>query len=133
MDGHTFLLDTNVLLHALIAPNRLPEQTQSDLIHGQNRILFSVASLWEIAIKASLKREDFNFDSADIEGLAEKTGFEQLPILPEHCHAVAKLPWHHRDPFDRLLIAQAMSLPAYLLTTDAMLQPYSTLVRQIKR
>ena len=131
MDGHTFLLDTNVLLYALIAPDRLPEQTRNDLSQGQNRVLFSVASLWEIAIKSSLNRKDFSFNSTDIEELAEKTGFEILPILSEHCHAVAELPWHHRDPFDRLLIAQAMSLPAYLLTTDSMLPPYSALVRQI--
>ena len=133
MAGNTLLLDTNILLHALIAPQRLPEQTRTDLIEAQNRVLFSTASLWEIAIKSSLKRADFNFDSADIERLAEATGFELLPILPAHCHTVAKLPWHHRDPFDRLLIAQTLSLPAYFLTSDSMLTPYSQLVTPIPR
>lgn len=131
MEGQTFLLDTNILLHALIAPQRLPELTRADLTETQNRVLFSTASLWEVAIKSSLSRADFDFDSVDIERLAEATGFQQLPILPEHCHKVAALPWHHRDPFDRLLVAQTISLPAYLLTTDSMLSPYSQLVREI--
>jgi PIN domain nuclease of toxin-antitoxin system len=131
MTGHTLLLDTNVLLHALIAPERLPKPIRADLTEPQNRVLFSTASLWEIAIKSSLNRADFDFDSADIERLAAGTGFELLPILPEHCHQVARLPWHHRDPFDRLLVAQTLSLPAYLLTTDSRLTDYSQLVREV--
>ena len=124
MAGNTLLLDTNILLHALIAPQRLPEQTRTDLIEAQNRVLFSTASLWEIAIKSSLNRADFNFDSADIERLAEATGFVLLPILPEHCHTVAKLPWHHRDPFDRTLAAQAIEEGIELMTRDATLAAY---------
>jgi len=131
MTGHTLLLDTNILLHALIAPQRLPEPIRADLTKAQNRVLFSTASLWEIAIKSSLNRADFDFDSADIERLATETGFELLAILPEHCHEAARLPWHHRDPFDRLLIAQTLSLPAYLLTTDSQLSGYSQLVREV--
>ena len=133
MDAQTLLLDTNVLLHALIAPQRLPEPIRNDLSAVQNRVLYSTASLWEVAIKSSLNRGDFNFDSADVEDLAEQTGFERLDILPAHCHTVAEFPWHHRDPFDRLLVAQAISLPAYLLTTDAMLPPFSQLVRHVTR
>ncbi|PZA01136.1 type II toxin-antitoxin system VapC family toxin [Gammaproteobacteria bacterium 2W06] len=131
MESRSFLLDTNILLHALLEPERLPQATQADLSNAGNRVICSVASLWEIAIKASLNRPDFNFSSADIEALAIETGFELLPILPEHCHEVAALPWHHRDPFDRLLVAQTLRLPAYLLTTDRLLPPYSSLIRLI--
>jgi len=129
MAGHTLLLDTNVLLAALIAPRRMQAQTLRRLEAPENTVLFSTASIWEIAIKASLGRDDFDFDSRDIEQLARQTGFTELPVLAEHCHAVAELPWHHRDPFDRLLVAQALTLPAYLLTRDDALVRYSGLVQ----
>jgi PIN domain nuclease of toxin-antitoxin system len=89
---------------------------------------FSTASIWEIAIKHSLNRSDFDFRSDDIEQLAGATGFTELPILSAHCHAVGELPRHYCDPFDRLLVAKARFLPARLLTTDEQLARYSELV-----
>jgi len=124
----TVLLDTNVLLAALIAPERLPAAIRSDLESADTAALFSAASIWEIAIKRSLGRTDFDFEPEDIVQLACDTGFEELPIRAVHCHRVRFLPWHHRDPFDRLLIAQAEILPARLLSTDALLSKYSSLV-----
>lgn len=129
-DGR-FLLDTNILLAALIAPDTLPAAVQAQLCDPAHNILFSAASIWEIAIKRSLGREAFNFRPEDIQQLALETGFNELPILSEHCHRVADLPWHHRDPFDRLLVSQAQSIPAYLLTTDELLARYSDLVRVV--
>jgi len=129
---HSFLLDTNILLAALIAPESLPVDVQTQLSAPSNRILYSAASLWEIAIKCSLGRETFNFRPEDIQQLALDTGFTELPILSNHCHRVANLPWHHRDPFDRLLVCQALAIPAYLLTTDAMLARYSDLVEVVR-
>ncbi len=126
-----FLLDTNILLAALIAPDSLPADIQAQLCDPANAILFSAASLWEIAIKYSLGREDFNFRPEDIQQLALDTGFNELPIVSDHCNQVADLPWHHRDPFDRLLVAQALAIPAYLLTTDELLAKYSDLVRRV--
>lgn len=126
-----FLLDTNILLAALIRPDTLPEDIQAQLCDPANTILFSAASLWEIAIKCSLGREDFNFRPEDIQQLALETGFTELPVMSNHCHRIADLPWHHRDPFDRLLVAQALAIPAYLLTTDALLAKYSDLVRVV--
>jgi len=126
-----FLLDTNILLAALIRPDALPEDTQAQLCDPANTILFSAASLWEIAIKCSLGREDFNFRPEDIQQLALETGFAELPVISNHCHRIADLPWHHRDPFDRLLVSQAQAMPAYLLTTDALLAKYSDLVRVV--
>ena len=126
-----FLLDTNLLLAAFIAPSTLPAEVQAQLCDPAHSILFSAASIWEIAIKRSLGREAFNFRPEDIQQLALDTGFSELPILSEHCHRIADLPWHHRDPFDRLLVSQAQSIPAYLLTTDALLARYSNLVRVV--
>jgi PIN domain nuclease of toxin-antitoxin system len=126
-----FLLDTNVLLAALIAPERLPEGVRETLQDPGNEVLFSAASIWEIAIKKSLGRDGFDFESEDIERLALDTGFQELPVSAAHCHAVARMPWYHRDPFDRLLVAQAQRLPARLLTTDGLLPRYSELVTQI--
>jgi len=126
-----FLLDTNILLTALIAPDTLPTDVQTQLSDTANSILFSAASIWEIAIKRSLGREDFNFRPEDIQQLALETGFTELPIMSNHCHRITDLPWHHRDPFDRLLVSQAQAIPAYLLTTDELLARYSDLVRVV--
>ena len=128
MSQRTYLLDTNILLSAVIAPERLTQEVQSWLVNPNNTIYFSAASIWEIGIKRSLNKEGFDFLPEDIHRLALETGFTELPIQAEHCYGIASMPWHHRDPFDRLLIAQAQSLPAYLLTTDNVLNRYSDLV-----
>ncbi len=122
-----FLLDTNILLCALIAPNRLSDQVRNQLSDQFNTVFFSAASIWEVAIKQSLGKADFNFSPTDIHALALKTGFTELAIQSTHTFAVATLPWHHRDPFDRLLVAQALSLPAFLLTSDTTLKLYTEL------
>jgi PIN domain nuclease of toxin-antitoxin system len=132
MAGQTqLLLDTNILLAALIAPDSLPAEVQAQLCDPANTILFSAASIWEIAIKCSLGKEDFNFRPEDIQQLALETGFTELPVMSHHCHRITDLPWHHRDPFDRLLVAQAQAIPAYLLTTDELLARYSDLIRVV--
>lgn len=126
--AHVYLLDTNVLLAALLAPERLPKQVAADLANPNNTVYFSAASIWEVAIKRSLNRASFDFNPQDIHQLALETGFTELRIQGEDCYPLVDLPWHHRDPFDRLLIAQAQSLPAYLLTTDGVLRQYTELV-----
>jgi len=128
MAGRVYLLDTNVLLAALLAPERLPPEVVAGLTDASNTVYFSAASIWEVAIKRSLNRADFDFSPEDIHRLALDTGFTELPMKGTDCYPVASLPWHHRDPFDRLLVAQAQSLPAYLLTTDGVLNQYSELV-----
>ena len=131
MPAQKWLLDTNVLLAALIKPEVLPPETQTLLQDPGTIVYFSAASLWEIAIKCSLGRDDFNFLPEDIHQLALQTGFTELPVAASHSYAIVQMPWHHRDQFDRLLVAQAQSLPAYLLTTDSVLEQYSELVRKI--
>jgi len=91
-------------------------------------VLFSAASLWEISIKSALGRADFRVSPDEILTAALETGFEELPVRSAAALKVASLPPHHRDPFDRLLVAQALTEPARLYTADAALEPYSELV-----
>lgn len=126
------LLDTHVLIWALNEPERLSAQVSDDLTDGRNTVFFSAASIWEISIKASLRRQDFSYNPNEIWHLASATGFTELPISSLHGAGVLNLPWHHRDPFDRILIAQAFALPAYLYTDDDMIPRYSaSLIRRI--
>lgn len=131
MPHRAYLLDTNILLTATIAPERLPQAVREWLSNPRNAVFFSAASIWEVGIKRSLNREGFDFFPEDIHRLALDTGFTELPVQSEHCYAIARMPWHHRDPFDRILVAQAQSLPAYLLTTDNLLCRYSDLVMHV--
>lgn len=124
----TVLLDTHVLLWALSAPERIPERERGVLEDGANRVLYSAASVWEIAIKQALGRATFGFGAATIALEAQWVGFSELPVFVVAAAGVAKLPAHHRDPFDRLLVAQALSEPARLLTADPALVPYTELV-----
>jgi len=125
------LLDTHVLLWGLDAPERLPREIVGQLESPETTVYFSAASIWEIAIKASLGKIDFPYSPEAIAQAARDTGFVELPVRAEQGAKVAQLPLHHRDPFDRLLIAQSLLLPAQLLTADAALVPYTELVRLV--
>ena len=127
----TLLLDTRVLLWAIYQPARIPANWVSKLVDRSNPVFFSAASIWEIAIKSSLERPDFLHDAERTLQLARQTGFVELPVSGEVAARVRDLPWHHRDPFDRLLIAQAKQMPARLLTADSQLPIYSELVELI--
>jgi PIN domain nuclease of toxin-antitoxin system len=126
------LLDTHLLLWALAEPARLDAATRAALEEPENTVLFSAASLWEIAIKAALGRPDFAFDPAQILQAALETGFTELPVRAAAAIGVARLPPLHRDPFDRLLVAQAMAEPVRLYTADPLLAPYSELVTLVR-
>lgn len=125
------LLDTHVLLWALGDPARLDSRTRATLEDTANQILFSAASIWEIAIKAGLGRADFGVRPDEVTQAARDAGFQELPVQAEAAARVADLPPLHRDPFDRLLVAQAMAEPARLFTADPLLPPYSELVTLI--
>jgi PIN domain nuclease of toxin-antitoxin system len=125
------LLDTHILLWALDAPHRLPLDIAAQIESPENMVYFSAASIWEIAIKTALGKIDFHYPPEDISQAAKDTGFVELPVSAAHGAKVAHLPLHHRDPFDRVLIAQTLLLPAQLLTADSALVPYSELVRLI--
>ena len=126
------LLDTHLLLWVLLEPDRIEREIHATLEDRANEVLFSAASIWEIAIKFGLRRADFTLPPAEIAGAAIDTGFEELPVRGNAASQVAELPLLHRDPFDRLLIAQAIVEPAVLYTMDGQLLPYSELVRLIR-
>ena len=123
------ILDTQTLLWVFFAPETLPAEIAEMIADSNSRVLFSAASIWELAIKRSLGRPDFLFDPTATAEKALITGFEELPIQSSAAARVADLPFLHRDPFDRLLVAQAIATPAYLLTSDRLLSGYSELVR----
>jgi PIN domain nuclease of toxin-antitoxin system len=122
------LLDTHVLLWALQDHPRI-RKIRKRLLDPDHEVFFSVASLWEIAIKQAIGKIDA--DPAAIRDVAREDGFVELPILGTHVLAIMELPPLHRDPFDRLLVAQAASEPMHLLTGDALLAGYGELVELI--
>lgn len=125
------LLDTHVLLWAAGAARRLPAAARALIEDSRNQPLFSTASLWEIVIKNSLGREDFHADAGLLRrGLLEH-GYEELPVRGEHAVAVATLPALHRDPFDRMLVAQAQVEEILLLTADPQVGQYPGPVRLV--
>jgi len=119
------LLDTHILLWSLADPRRLPEPAREAIEAGENEILFSAASIWEIAIKSQVLRIEFGVDASTIIHAAREMRFDELAISAAHAAAVAALPPHHNDPFDRLLIGQALTEPARLVTADKSLAAYS--------
>lgn len=119
------LADTHVLLWAIDAPDRLSEPARRALIDDNNVISFSVVSLWEIAIKISLGRLELATDwLAMIEDGRNALGARWMQLEPRHCDQVASLPWHHRDPFDRMLAAQAVCEGLTLVSRDRLLPSY---------
>ncbi|MBV9654033.1 MAG: type II toxin-antitoxin system VapC family toxin [Acetobacteraceae bacterium] len=122
------LLDTHILLWALEDGTRLTAEMRRQLQDRANDVLFSAASVWEIAIKTMLGRADFGVQPQEIVEAARETGFMELPVSAAAAARVSELPQFHRDPFDRLLIAQAITEPARLYTADRLLRRYSELV-----
>jgi PIN domain nuclease of toxin-antitoxin system len=122
------LLDTQLLIWAAYAPQRLASSFAAELVDRHNDIRYSLASLWEVAIKASLGREDFQVDPPALRRGLLREGFQELPIQAEHVLAVRDLPWIHRDPFDRLMIVQAQIEGLRLFTADRRLVKYGEAV-----
>ena len=108
----------------MAASRKLPRDVKSQLLDAQNSIYYSAASLWEIAIKRGLQRPDFRIDIEALLEALKASGFLELPITAAHSAGVARLPPIHKDPFDRLLVAQSMAEPLTLLTNDAVLADY---------
>ena len=126
------LLDTHVLLWALAEPRRLDAEARATIESGDTELLFSAASIWEIAIKSSLGRAGFAFDPEKIARAALETGFIELAVRSNAAALVGRLPPLHRDPFDRVLVAQAIVEPATFYTADQQLVAYSDLVKRIE-
>ena len=122
------LLDTQVALWALLDDKRLPPRGRELIADEGNSIAISAASVWEIAIKHSLQRGDMPVSAAQALRWFRRAGYALLDIKPEHAAHVEKLPPLHADPFDRLLVAQALTEPLHLLTHDATVARYSTAI-----
>lgn len=125
------LLDTHLLLWAAEGFEHLPPGAQTLMSVPENELLFSAASMWEIVIKCSLGREDFKADPRLLRRGLLDNGYSELPVLSKHAVAVGALPPIHKDPFDRLLIAQAMVEGITLLTTDAHVAKYPGPVQHV--
>ena len=118
------LLDTHLLLWAAAGGEQLSEGVIRRLNDENTQPLFSAASIWEVVIKAGLGREDFKADAALLRRGLLDNGYQELPITSAHTLAVARLPDLHRDPFDRILAAQANEEGVELLTADKQLAEY---------
>jgi PIN domain nuclease of toxin-antitoxin system len=125
------LLDTHVLLWAAAAPERLTPYARALLEDPDNQPIFSAASLWEITIKKALGRGDFDVDARALRHGLLDNGYLELPVGGEHAVAVDALPAIHKDPFDRILVAQAIVESVTLLTADAIVARYPGPVRKI--
>jgi PIN domain nuclease of toxin-antitoxin system len=116
------LLDTHVLLWWLADDRHLSKEARTMIANGNNQLLVSAASIWEIAIKAGLGRINIELD--DLEDAIVKSGFQPLPIAVQHAIRVGRLPDVHRDPFDRMLVAQASIEELRLITHDRVFERY---------
>lgn len=125
------LLDTHFLLWSVAASRRLPVDVREVLTDPENAVFYSAASIWEIAIKSALRRRDFRVDLPRLLRALPRAGFAELPVSAAHAARVASLPALHKDPFDRLLVAQALVEPLVLFTNDAQLGRYGAQVRVI--
>ncbi len=118
------LLDTHLLLWAAGQPEKLSAKAHDLLSDTGNELVFSSASLWEIAIKHDLGRQDFRVEPGRLWRMLLAHQYRELPVSGAHAVAVSKLPLLHKDPFDRLLIAQAREENLMLLTVDKQVLAY---------
>jgi PIN domain nuclease of toxin-antitoxin system len=125
------LLDTHLLLWAAGQPDCLSKAARELIEAADNELIFSTASLWEIVIKRGLGREDFQVNARLLRRGLLDNGYSELPIGSEHVVAIDTLPLLHKDPFDRVLIAQALVEGITLLTTDEMVGRYPAPVRAV--
>jgi PIN domain nuclease of toxin-antitoxin system len=125
------LVDTHLLLWATAKSRRLPREARVLLEDPVNEVLFSAASLWEIVIKSALRKADFKVDVARLRPAFAEMGFAELPVCGAHAERLASLPPLHKDPFDRMLVAQSLAEPLVLLTNDGVLAGYGDVVKVV--
>jgi PIN domain nuclease of toxin-antitoxin system len=125
------LLDTHLLLWAAGQPKKLPAAARKMIDNPRNELFFSAVSLWEIAIKRSLGRSDLRVDPDLLRRGLIDNDYAELAITGDHALAVDRLPMIHKDPFDRMLVAQAMIEGFTLLTHDKVVGNYSGPVRLV--
>ncbi|KAA3619651.1 MAG: type II toxin-antitoxin system VapC family toxin [Calditrichaeota bacterium] len=124
------LLDTHILIWCLGESKELPASART-LISSADEVFASTANIWEIVIKKSIGKLDLQFNPQDLLPAIEESGFEMLSIKPEHTIKLMDLEDHHRDPFDRILIAQSLVEPLHLVTCDSMVRRYSANIIEV--
>lgn len=128
MSGARYLLDTHILVWAMSAPERLPAAARAALVDGGNELAYSTLAFFEAGIKQSVHPEVRLFDFATIDADCERAGLTRLDVRAAHAAVLATLPLFHRDPFDRMLVAQASAEGMQLLTADRVLASYGAAV-----
>ncbi len=126
-----YLVDTHILLWAALEPDRLSGDALGILEDRETGVMFSSATIWEVAIKSAKQRPDFGVDPRLLRRALTESGYSELAISAEHASAVADLPGLHGDPFDRIQIAQARSEGLVFLTSDVALADYGFPVRLV--
>jgi PIN domain nuclease of toxin-antitoxin system len=125
------LADTHILLWASDHPNKLSKDAVSLLSDLKNELFFSPLSIWEVAVKGALGRKDFQFDPRVLRRDLLDNGYTELPLTSEHALAVQGLPPLHKDPIDRLLVAQATVEGILFLTVDRQIAKYPGPIRKV--
>lgn len=125
------LLDTHLLLWAAGEPSRLSKEARNLINDPDNELLFSAASLWEVSIKRGLRRKDFKADPRILRRGLLDNGYGEIPIHSDHVVVLDSLPAVHKDPFDRILVAQAVAEGIELVTTDSQMLQYGGHVRRV--
>jgi len=125
------LLDTHLLLWAAGQPEKLSPAARQLLEAQENELLFSAASLWEIAIKRGLGRDDFHVEPRLLRRGLLDNGYIELPVTSAHAVTLDSLPPIHKDPFDRMLVAQSIAEGVTLLTADPLVAKYPAPVRKV--
>ena len=125
------LLDTHVALWAITDSPQLPQKARDLIQAPKTTVWVSAASIWEIAIKCGMGRGDMPVSGQDAVHYFQESGYRFLPIDVEHALAVESLPAHHQDPFDRILVAQALVEPMRLMTHDPLVARYSDTVIEV--
>jgi PIN domain nuclease of toxin-antitoxin system len=125
------LLDTHLVLWTFLETRRLSAQARSILEAPENKLVYSSVVLWEIGIKRALGKKNFQVDPRVLRRAMLDNGYEELPVLGQHAVEVDALPPIHKDPFDRILIAQAMVEGITLLTADPVIAQYPGPIRKV--
>lgn len=123
-----YLLDTNALLYFLYDSEKISKKASEIIYHNDARICVSIVSMWEIAIKSSIGKLEIKSSISKIAETCEKEHFEILPIKPFHLDEIGRLPMIHGDPFDRLIISQAISENLIIITKDGTIPLYNVRV-----
>ena len=126
-----YLLDTHIVIWAMVGSKKLSDKARSILQTSGNSFYMSSASIWEVAIKHSVKPDEIPVTAEQVARFCRESGIVELPVSFAHAQAVSRLPAHHNDPFDRMLVSQAKEEALFILSHDGKLPPYGDFVVRV--